>query len=162
MATAVELPREARTRPWLDRAITWTVAGAATAAAALAHMFAVVGFLLSIPAADNVGEDSTGEMIGAACIVVAPAIALPTGWVLARKVWRSKWLRALPLAVSVAWTLLAGLLLPFGVAALAAASLGALSQLVTHSVLTAGALPIGIVLLVAYLVLLVVRAARKA
>ncbi|WP_341578891.1 hypothetical protein [Microbacterium schleiferi] len=162
MATAVEQPMETRTRSSLDRAITWTGAGAATAAAALAHMFAVVGFLLSIPAADNVGEEGAGVMIGAACLVVALAIALPTGWVLARKVGRSKWLRALPLAVSVAWTLLAGLLLPFGVAALAAARLGALSQFVTYSVLTAGALPIGIVLLVTYLVLLVVRAARKA
>lgn len=117
-------------------------------------MFAVVGFLLSISAADNVGEEGAGVMVGAACLVVALAIALPTGWVLSRKVGRSKWLRALASH--------GRLLLPFGVAALAAASLGALSQLVTYSVLTAGSLPIGIVLLIAYLVLLVVCAARKA
>lgn len=141
----------------LDRAITWAGVGAATALAALLMMFAFFGFAGSAPAADNVGEEGFASALGFVGLGLSLAVSLPTGWALARKSDGPRAvLRALPTLMSIAWAILAAVLLPVGLQLVYGLRIGwtLLHQFALYSVFTAGALPIGICLLVAFVVLL--------
>ncbi|MGF2947656.1 hypothetical protein [Microbacterium alcoholitolerans] len=145
----------------LDRAITWTGVGAATALAALFMMGSFSGFESSAPRADNIGEEGIAVAIGVFCLLVALAVALPAGWRLGRSSNENARLalRALPLLISVAWVILARALLTLGLQLVSGMWIEwiALHQFVLFSVFSGGALPIGIGLLVTFFVLIAVR-----
>lgn len=149
----------------LDRAITGTGVGAASALAALLMMSAFFGFAGSAPAADNVGEEGIASALGFVGLGLSLAVSLPTGWVLARRysVGLRTVLRALPILFSIAWAILAAVLLPVGLQLVYGLRIGwtLLHQFVLYSVFTAGALPIGIGLLVTFIVLLNKRDRRQ-
>ncbi|MFE6733491.1 hypothetical protein [Microbacterium sp. NPDC057650] len=152
----------------LDRAITWTGVGAVTALAALLAMFSAWGFVSSSPRADNVGEEGFSVVIGVFCLLLAAAIALPAGWALGRgaDAARRPVLRALPAIVSVAWVVLAIVLLNAGIANVLTSIVMLhlplpLPLLVTISVVTAGTVPVGIGLLAAFIILVSVRGSRR-
>lgn len=97
----------------LDQTITWVGVGAATALAALLMMFAFFGFAGSAPAADNVGEEGFASALGFVGLGLSLAVSLPTGWALARTSDGTRAvLRALPTLMSIAWAILAAVLLP--------------------------------------------------
>lgn len=149
----------------LDRAVTWTGVGAATALAALFMMGSFFAFESSAPRVDNVGEEGFAVAIGVFCLLVALAVALPAGWVLGRRGNKKArlLLRALPLLASVVWAVLARALLPLGLQLVYEMRVEwiALHQFTLFSVLSAGALPIGIGLLIAFFVLIAVRSSRE-
>ncbi|MGY1552419.1 hypothetical protein ACW5CM_11615 [Microbacterium sp. A588] len=151
----------------LDRAIIWSGVGAATALAALLLMFGAFGFASSEPRADNVGEEGIGIMFGVVGWAFGLLVALLAGSVLARCVDRRRWwLRLLPALVSVAWMLLAQAAmygqwfegavsawplidgLPSGLSLL-------LWPFLVFSIYTLGAVPIGIALLIIWIVLII-------
>jgi TRAP-type C4-dicarboxylate transport system permease small subunit len=86
------------------------------------------------------------------------AVSLPTGWALARRYsdGLQNVLRALPTLMSISWAILAAALLPVGLEFVYGMWIGwlPLHQFALYSVFTAGALPIGTCLLVAFFVLL--------
>lgn len=149
----------------VDRVITWTGVGAATALAALFLMGSFSGFESSAPRADNVGEEGIAVAIGVFCLLVALAVAIPAGRVLGRRGDANARLalRVLPLLASVAWAVLAQALLPIGLQLVFGMRIDwvPLHQFVLFSVFSAGALPIGMGLLVAFFVLVAVRSSRR-
>ncbi|MFE6994648.1 hypothetical protein ACFVAE_01680 [Microbacterium sp. NPDC057659] len=151
----------------LGQAIKWTGAGAATALAALLVMLGAWGLEGSTPRADNVGETGIALAMGIFGLVLSLVVSIPAGLILARGTERKEWLRALPLLVSVAWLGLVVLLLYTGAssaiveAAWRSSGIGALSPLFVFSVYTAGAIPIGVGLLIAWFVLVIVRASKR-
>lgn len=149
----------------LDRAITWTGVGAATALASMFMVGSFSGFESSAPRADNIGEEGIAVAIGVFCLLLALAVALPAGWTLGRSSNENARLalRVLPLLISVAWAILARALLPLGLQLVSGMWIEwtALHQVVLFSVFSGGALPIGIGLLVAFLGLIGMRSSRQ-
>lgn len=128
-------------------------------------MFAFFGFAGSAPAADNVGEEGIASAVGFMGLGLSLAVSLPTGWALARRysdVLRAV-LRGLPTLMSTAWAILAAVLLPAGLQLVYEMRIDwmLLHQFVLYSVFTAGALPIGIGLLIAFFELLNKRDRRQ-
>lgn len=150
-------PEQAPEPTRLERAITWTGGGAATALSALLMMFAFFGFGSSSPNAGNVGEEGFGTAIGVVGLGLSLVVSLPTGWALARRgpEHLRAVLRAMPALISIAWAILASVLLPVGLQLVFGLRIGwiPLHQFVLYSVFSAGALPIGIGLLIAFFVL---------
>ncbi|MBO9627562.1 MAG: hypothetical protein J7484_14475 [Microbacterium sp.] len=156
-------PTDPTTR--LDRAITWTGVGAATALSSLFMMGSISGFEGATPRSDNIGEEGFSVALGVICGLVALVVALPAGWMLGRRGRKNTrlGLGAVPLLASVTWALLARAVLPIGLQLVSGMWIGwtALHQFVLFSVFSAGALPIGIALLVTFFVLVAVRSARS-
>ena len=157
----------------LDRAVTWTGAGAATACAALLMMYGAQSFAASEPNAENVGEEGIAVALGIFGWISGLLIAVVAGWALAHRVGRNKPLmRALPLIGGIAWVVLARAATygqwfertvsdAFGRFDSLPTTLSLqLWPLFVRSVYSVGALPIAVVLLVAFLVLSIVRALR--
>ncbi|HWU27973.1 MAG TPA: hypothetical protein VN041_02635 [Microbacterium sp.] len=155
----------------LDRAVTWTGVGAATACAALLMMYGAQSFAASEPNAENVGEEGIAAALGVFGWTSGLLIAVVAGWALAHRVGRNKPLmRALPLIGGIAWVVLARAATygqwfertvsdAFGRFDSLPATLSLqLWPLFVRSVYSVGALPIAVVLLVAFLVLGSVRA----
>lgn len=169
-----DAPNHASEPTRLDRAITWTGVGSATALAALLIMFGVWGFASSAPRADNVGEEGIGIVFGVFGWAAGIAVALVAGRALARRAHNNRWtLRALPLLAGIAWMLLASAALygrwfegvvfgAFGAFDWLPTALSLmLWPLFVQSVYSVGALPICLGLLVAFLVLVALRARRR-
>lgn len=158
----------------LDRTITWVGVGAVTALAALLLMFGARSFAQSEPNAENVGEEYISVIFGFFGWGTGLIVALVAGWALARRAERNKWwLRPLPLIVAIAWMLLARAAL-YGrwferftftafeqFAPLPSAQSRLLWPLFNQSVDSLGALPLGIGLFLAFLVLISVRSVRQ-
>lgn len=145
----------------LDRAVTWTGVGAATAVAALLLMYSLQRFASSEPRANNVGEEGVAVGLGVVSLLIALAVAFPAGWAFGSASFgaRRALFRVLPLVVSVAWAFLTAALLPVGLQLVSQMWIPwvGLHQFALFSVFSVGALPIGPGLLIAFLVLLAVR-----
>lgn len=157
----------------LDRAITWTGVGAATALAASLMMYGAHMFAASEPNAANVGEEGFAVALGVVGWGAGLIVALVAGLMLARRASRLRWLlRALPLLMSLAWMLLARVALYSGwsssVVEGAQPMMDAMSSIssalwstIVRSVYDLGALPMSVVLLLVFLVLISVRSIRQ-
>ena len=152
----------------LDRAITGTGVGAATALAALLVMFGVWGLEGSAPRADNVGETGIALAMGFIGLATSLVASIPAGMILARRVDRGKgWLRALPLLVSVAWLAPAAIMVFSGAggaiveAAWRSSAFDGMWTFFVMSVHTAGAIPLGIGSFVAWIALVILRASTR-
>lgn len=158
----------------LDRAVTWTGVGAATACAALLMMYGAQSFAASEPNAENVGEEGIAVALGVFGWISGLLIAVVAGWALASRVGRHKpLLRALPLIGGIAWVVLAGAATygqwfertvsdAFGWFDTLPTPLSLqIWPLFVRSVHSVGALPMAVLLLIVFLVLGSVRALRR-
>lgn len=152
----------------LDRAVSWTGAGAATALAALLMMFGAWGLEGSAPRADNVGETGISLAMGVISLMLSLGVSVSAGMVLGRRAARGRgWLRALPVLVSVVWLAAAAILMFSGVAGVIvelgwrSSALAGMWSFFVLSVYTVGAIPIGLGLFAAWIVLIVIRASTR-
>ncbi|MFF5626656.1 hypothetical protein ACFY5A_14910 [Microbacterium sp. NPDC012755] len=136
-------------------------------------MYGALMLALSEPSADNVGEEGIAAGLGVLGWGAGLIVALLAGWRLARRAARYRWwLRALPLLVSPVWMLLAQAALYSGWSSsivegaqplmdtMSSVSL-ALWPIFVQSVYGLCALPISIVLFLAFLALISVRSIRR-
>lgn len=137
-----------------------------TALTAFLLMISAFGFEGSSPRADNVGEEGISAAIGVFGLILALVVALSTGWALARRAKpERRWmLRALPLIVGILWLGLAAIALYSGAAGHLIEGIwqhtdhAMTSPGLVLSIYTIGAIPIGLALLIACIVLAVIRA----